>query len=183
MSGGKIIFLHGASSAGKSMIARALQNTIGEPFWHVSIDHLRDTGVLPSDRIRRGDFAWRDMRASFFDGFHRSLAAYAEAGNNLIVEHILDTRGWQAELGALLATRDMFFVAVHCPLEELVRREMARGDRGVGSAAKDFHTIHKSVTYDLELQTLDGPEANAAKIIAAWNTRGRRSAFFSPPPI
>ena len=142
MSGGKIILLHGASSAGKSTIARALQNSIDEPFWHVSIDHLRDAGVLPSDRIKRGDFTWRDMRASFFDGFHRSLAAYSEAGNNLIVEHILDTPGWQAELGALLATSDIFFVAVHCPLEELVRRELARGDRGAGSAAIVRYLYH-----------------------------------------
>jgi chloramphenicol 3-O phosphotransferase len=37
---GKIIFLHGASSSGKSTIAKLLQNTIDEPFWHVSIDHL-----------------------------------------------------------------------------------------------------------------------------------------------
>lgn len=47
-----IIFLHGASSSGKSTIARSLQAKIEKPFWHISIDHLRDSGVLPSARFQ-----------------------------------------------------------------------------------------------------------------------------------
>ena len=130
--GGKIIFLHGASSSGKSTIARSLQARIEEPFWHISIDHLRDAGVLPSARIKNGEFNWSAMRAAFFNGFHQSLAAYAHAGNNLILEHILDTDGWQEELGKLLVPCDVFFVGVHCSLEELIRREAERGDRRGG---------------------------------------------------
>lgn len=90
----QIIFLHGASSSGKSTIARELQARIEKPLWHISIDHLRDSGVLPIERFRNGDFDWTEVRAAFFDGFHASLAAYANAGNDLILEHILDTNGW-----------------------------------------------------------------------------------------
>lgn len=43
----QIIFFHGASSRGKSTLARELQAKIEKPFWHISIDHLRDAGVLP----------------------------------------------------------------------------------------------------------------------------------------
>lgn len=179
----QIIFLHGASSSGKSTIARAVQAGITAPFWHISIDHLRDAGVLPAARIASGDFNWREMRAPFFAGFHRSLAAYASAGNNLIVEHILDTPGWQAELAALLAPYEILFVAVHCPLAELERREQARGDRVMGSAAQDFHSIHRGVGYDLEVQTLDGPAINAERIIAAWQTPRARSRFFDIPTV
>lgn len=42
-----IIFLHGAASSGKSTIARALQKRIEKPFWHISIDHLRDAWRAP----------------------------------------------------------------------------------------------------------------------------------------
>src|SRR5689334_22572565 len=91
---GKIILLNGASSSGKSTLARALQTKIEAPFWHISIDHLRDTGVLPLARIRSGEFDWKSMREAFFEGFHLSLAAYVQAGNNLIVEHIIETRAW-----------------------------------------------------------------------------------------
>ena len=90
----QIIFLHGASSSGKSTIARALQDRIEMPFWHISIDHLRDAGVLPTRRFKSGEFRWADARPAFFEGFHGSLKAYADAGNNLILEHILDKEDW-----------------------------------------------------------------------------------------
>ena len=80
----QIVFLHGASSSGKSTIAKALQASIEKPFWHISIDHLRDSGVLPLSRFRSGEFAWSTARKAFFDGFHASLAAYADAGNDLM---------------------------------------------------------------------------------------------------
>lgn len=126
---GQIILLHGPSSSGKSTTAAALRRAIDRPFWHISIDHLRDAGVLPDDRLKSGDFLWSHMRKPFFDGFHRSLPAYAGAGNNLIVEHILDTPGWADDLKTLLAPFDVFFVGVRCSLAVLQRRERTRGDR------------------------------------------------------
>lgn len=173
----KIIFLHGASSSGKSTIARGLQAQLPLPFWHISIDHLRDAGVLPTARFKSGEFDWKAARAPFFDGFHRSLAAYAGAGNNLVLEHILDTEGWLDQLVDLFAPFDVFFVGVHCPLDELVRREAMRGDRPVGSAAQDFHTIHKGLAYDLEVHADRDAAENVARIIAAWETRKAPSVF------
>jgi chloramphenicol 3-O phosphotransferase len=73
---GRIILLNGASSSGKSSIARAVQAKIEDPFWHISIDHLRDAGVLPMDRFRSGEFKWSQARDAFFEGFERSLLAY-----------------------------------------------------------------------------------------------------------
>lgn len=173
-----VIFLHGASSSGKSTIAKALQSCIEKPFWHISIDHLRDAGVLPTGRFKNGDFRWTDVRTAFFDGFHRSLKAYADAGNDLILEHILDTEGWLETLTSLLAHHDVFFAAVHCPLELLIKREAVRGDRPVGSAKQDFETIHVGKTYDIELQSEDGAEANVDKLLGAWRN-GRRSSSFA----
>lgn len=173
----QIIFLHGASSSGKSTIAKTLQAKIEKPFWHISIDHLRDAGVLPMERFKRGDFRWADARSAFFDGFHGSLKAYADAGNNLILEHILDTPGWLEKLSRLLAGHDVFFVAVHCPLDVLIKRETARGDRPQGGAKQDFETIHIGKIYDIELQSEDGAEANVEKVLAAWRSGKRSSSF------
>jgi chloramphenicol 3-O phosphotransferase len=172
-----IIFLHGASSSGKSTIARLLQSRIEIPFWHVSIDHLRDAGVLPLARFRSGDFDWQAARPIFFEGFHASLAAYADAGNNLILEHILDHEAWLPVLIRQFARHDVLFVAVHCPLEILSEREKARGDRPVGSARRDFETIHVGRIYDLELQSTDGTERNVDKVLAGWRSPIRISEF------
>jgi chloramphenicol 3-O phosphotransferase len=173
----QVIFLHGASSSGKSTIAKTLQKRIEKPFWHISIDHLRDAGVLLTERFKNGDFRWADARMAFFDGFHRSLKAYADAGNDLILEHILDTEGWLETLANLLAEHDVFFAAVHCPLELLIEREAARGDRALGSAKRDFETIHVGKTYDIELRSVDGVEFNAEKLLVAWRNGGRSSNF------
>ena len=175
----QVIFLHGASSSGKSTIAKALQARIEKPFWHISIDHLRDSGVLPMNRFRSGEFAWADARQAFFDGFHASLAAYADAGNNLILEHILDTNGWLEILCNLLERHDVFFVAVHCPLAVLIEREKRRGDRPAGSAKRDFETIHVGKLYDLELDAGDGVDANVDRLLAAWRSAKRSSSFHS----
>jgi chloramphenicol 3-O phosphotransferase len=177
MSGGTIILLNGASSAGKSTLARAVQARIEAPFWHISIDHLRDAGVLPLARIKSGEFPWPPMRAAFFEGFDLSLAAYAQAGNNLIVEHIVETPAWMARLVRLLAPHDVFFVGVHCDLAELERREASRGDRPKGDARRDFETIHRHASYDFEIDTT-APRGDAAdRVIAAWRARQAPSAF------
>ncbi|MDZ7871805.1 MAG: AAA family ATPase [Rhizobium sp.] len=176
-----IIFLHGASSSGKSTIARALQERIEAPFWHISIDHLRDAGVLPMARFKKGDFRWADARAAFFDGFHASLKAYADAGNNLILEHILDTDGWLETLSGLFAGHDVLFVAVHCPVDLLVERERQRGDRPIGSAQTDFETIHIGKIYDLELDSTEGTEVNVERILTHWREGPRVSSFTLPP--
>jgi chloramphenicol 3-O phosphotransferase len=176
---GKIIFLHGGSSSGKSTIARRLQQRIDQPFFHYSIDHLRDSGVLPMARIAAGELDWKEMRPRFFDGFHRSVAALASAGNNLILEHILDTHGWREQLAELLARQDLFFIGVHASLAELVRREKARGDRQIGSAKVDYHSIHNGMRYDLELSGEADVDENVDRLIAAWRAERARSEFFA----
>jgi chloramphenicol 3-O phosphotransferase len=177
-----IIFLHGASSSGKSTIARALQDRIEAPFWHVSIDHLRDAGVLPTGRFKNGDFRWSEARPAFFAGFHASLKAYADAGNNLILEHILDTEGWLEMLCDLLAGHDVLFVAVHCPVDLLVERERLRGDRPIGSAQKDHETIHIGKVYDLDLDSTAGTELNVDSILKRWQDGERASSFCRTEP-
>jgi chloramphenicol 3-O phosphotransferase len=174
---GCIIFLHGASSSGKSTLGRAIQMKADRPFWRLSIDVLRDHGVLPMDRFRSGEFVWRDLRPAFFDGFHASLVAYARAGNDLIVEHILEHPSWLATLATMLRGIDVYFVGVHCPPDELSRREALRGDRPAGSAVADFERIHVGIRYDLEVDTTRPADENARIVLEAWRERSRPSAF------
>ena len=168
---GKIILLNGASSAGKSTLSKALQAALPEPFWHFSIDHLLAAKILPHERLKSGDFHWKDLRPAFFEGFHRCLPALAEAGNNLIVEHIIETDAWMHRLAESLQPYDVFFVGLHCPLRELERRELARGDRRIGDAKKDFETTLARCIYDIELDSTMPLEENVAMLLAAWERR------------
>jgi chloramphenicol 3-O phosphotransferase len=129
------------------------------------------------ERFKSREFDWKKVREAFFDGYHRALPVYAAAGNNLIIEHIIDTPEWKALLLELLRPFDVFFVGIHCPLEELEQRERARGNRAIGDARRDFETIHRDALYDLEVESTRPPAENAAAIIAAWKQRRSPSAF------
>lgn len=173
----KVIILHGPSSSGKSTIGKRLQQEIELPFWRLLIDVLRDGGVLPTERLAQRNFHWSDLKAPFFDGFHRSLSAYASAGNHLIVEHIFDNAQWVSDLKTLLGPYDVFFVGLHCGINELRRRETLRADRPIGSAEEDYHSVHKGRTYDVEVNSEKSCEENTAVILQAWRSGLRRSEF------
>ena len=133
-----------------------MQETLAEPFLHVSSDHLVASGMLPARRDREGPFAWwQQMRPRFFDGFHRCLPALATAGNDLIVEHIIEFRTWREDLARLLEGLDAFLVGVHCDLAEIDRRERSRGDRRIGEGRSHVETdlIHTFEPYDLDVDT------------------------------
>jgi chloramphenicol 3-O phosphotransferase len=183
---GRIIFLNGASSSGKSTLARALQEALAEPFLHVSSDHLVASGMLPARRDPHGPFAWwEQMRPRFFAGFHRCLPALAAAGNDLIVEHIIEFRAWRADLARLLDGLDVFLVGVHCDLAEIDRRELARGDRRIGEGRAHVETdrIHSFGPYDLDIDTTHGIATGLTEtVLAAWQSRGpRRALQFTAP--
>lgn len=174
---GNVILVNGASSSGKSTLCLGLQANLDDPFWHYSIDHFRHSGVLPRERIDAGDFSWPQMRPAFFEGFHRCLPALVAAGNNLIVEHIVETSAWMSRLVRLLADVDVFFVGLHCPLAELERRERQRGDRREGEARVDHAIVHAFGIYDLELDSTRHADDNVQAVIKAWRERKRPSAF------
>ena len=108
----RIMLLHGASSAGKSTLSKAIQRALDEPFLHLSSDNV---GLgLPQRRDAEGPFKWWGgrVRPRFFDGFQRSIAAFAAAGNDLIVDHVIEFRSWREDLSRLLRPFDVLAEAV-----------------------------------------------------------------------
>jgi chloramphenicol 3-O phosphotransferase len=183
MSGTPVILLNGASSSGKTTLARALQRRLEAPFLYFSSDQLVAAGVLPEiDRTgMAGPRAWHTMRPRFFDGFHRAAAALAEAGNSLIVEHVIEFRSWYDDLLELLANCDVFYVGVECALPELERRERERGDRFIGEGRSHLEEgVHTWGPYDLRIHTSSSTvEENAGFIERAFHERKPPSAFQS----
>lgn len=82
---GRIIFLNGTSSAGKSSIARELLQVLDEPYFHMPVDSfhaMRSRREIDADRLP-------DVLRRTWRGFHRAVAGMAEAGNNVVVDHVL----------------------------------------------------------------------------------------------
>ncbi len=163
MPPGKIIFLNGTSSSGKSSIAKLLQKRLAEPFLHIQLDAFIQ--MLP--RLNDGELFMRMV-----SGMNRSIAAMSGEGLNLIVDHVLIEPVWLDQCLDLLRDRHVIFVGLHCPLEELERRERARDARRQGFARAQFEKIHKGKLYDLELNThaLTAEEC-AEQVLDFYNTK------------
>nr|WP_174506228.1 AAA family ATPase [Acinetobacter sp. Marseille-Q1620] len=163
----KIIILNGTSSAGKSTLASHLRKKLPADFCFYSSDQLADAGFRPIDPITR-----ESTRNNFFQGFHMSIATFAQANNHLLVEHIIEQPEWFNELNTILAPFDVFWVGVFAPLEVLKQREKKRGNRTTGEAKFHLKT-HGFCHYDCEVDTSDSIEDCTNKIIRAWNYRFR----------
>ena len=176
---GKIIFLHGASSSGKSTLARFLQDRLPEPFWHYSIDHLLDSKIVPRNESRGPKFHWKAMRENFFEGFHNSIGAFARANNNLLIEHIVETEEWKNRLLRNMHGLDVFSVCIRCPESLLIEREKARGDRRIGSAVEDSRLLDKYWKHDLEVNSSESIEHYGNTVLSSWVSRSTSSSFRS----
>ena len=125
---GRIILLNGTSSAGKSTLAQALRLELEPQFHFYSSDQLADEGFRPLDKEAR--LAWRQR---LFDGFHRSIPAFASVGLDLLIDHIVEERDWADQLQALLSPFDVFWVGVQRPW---LRSSVESDREAIGSMAK-----------------------------------------------
>ena len=96
MRGSQVIVLNGASSAGKTSIARCLQSMMTTPWLLLGIDDL--IRAMPDQGIEDGSLlhidetgqvevgpGWRDLEVSWYIG----VAAIAASGTGIIVDEVL----------------------------------------------------------------------------------------------
>jgi chloramphenicol 3-O phosphotransferase len=182
---GRVILINGTSSSGKTTLVRALQAALPDPWLEIGIDrfvfalpkryldqplwsevfrYVRPDGATDGPfRIETGALGRR-----LVSGMHRTVAALADSGLDVIVDHVLLESEWLDECRRLWASFDVLFVGVRCPLEVVVERERSRRDRTIGQAAAQFEVVHRAGGYDLEVDTSRlGPEEAAARVVAA----------------
>ncbi len=173
MQPGTIIVLNGTTSAGKTSVLRAMQRELDAPYLEAGIDTF--LFMLPGRWL---DFPlWDEVlgRAShagpmglrLFSGMHRAIRELSLAGNNVLADHALVEPAWVVECAALLADLPAYLVGVQCAPEVTAARELARGDRTPGQAARQQARVHAHGVYDFVVDTTTAsPDACAAQIIA-----------------
>ncbi|MFJ6507630.1 chloramphenicol phosphotransferase CPT [Streptomyces sp. NPDC091879] len=170
-----VIVLNGGSSSGKSGIARCLQAVLPDPWLALGTDTLvdampaamraSDTGIefAPDGEVIVGP-EFRTLEAAWIEG----IAAMARAGARIIVDEVFlggpaSQRRWHDALHDL----PVLWVGVHCDATVAAGRELARGDRPIGMAASQADTVHRGVTYDVEVDTTHTESIECARMIAA----------------
>lgn len=146
---GLVIFLNGTSSSGKSSIAAELLRILDEPYFHLPVDAFHamraPVPIAPEQLDTMLHRTWR--------GYHRAVAGMAAAGNNVVMDHVLSAEWRLRDCLSLFVPEDVVLVGVHCPPEELARRERARADRPPGLAARQLAQVHAHGVYDIECDT------------------------------
>lgn len=150
MSNASVIILNGTSSAGKTSIALALQELLDDVYFIYSRDVFQS--MFPG-HIWVNNELMKKIGPRMFRGFHASIAAFAEAGNHLIVDHVLNRPEWIYECADALSDVDALLVGVRCPIDVAEKRELARGDREIGLVSSQYEIVHAHNLYDVEVDT------------------------------
>lgn len=185
-----IIILNGTSSSGKSTLAKALQAQFAVPYLHSGIDNY--IFMLPKrylnppywQEIFRYEYSNDQTIKAIHTGqlgerlistMHHAVCAIADAGFNVIVDHVLLERHWLQEMVKLFTNHTVWFIGVYCPLDILEQREQDRKDRTLGQARAQFHIVHTHTQYDLQLDSsLSTAEEMAVSIDQHMQTQPAR---------
>lgn len=166
----RVIVLNGASSAGKTTLAKAMQALWSSPLHHVQLDAFRD--MEPPDYWtgweNREKSETELMLCALCCAMHAAVGEYAKHGQEVVFDTVLSNRRARHLLVENLAHLPVYLVAVRCDATELARRETARRDRDVGLAASQVDWIHKSMQYDFEVDTTGKEPGRLAGEISNW---------------
>jgi chloramphenicol 3-O phosphotransferase len=167
---GKIILLNGVSSSGKSTLAKKLS----EHLPNYLVLGLDDVGSLVSKmrNDKKVPSTWSIIQHPNYKLhyktylFHRIIKSISEYSFNIILDTVLDAEEDYNDFMDLFKNEYVLYVGVYCPLFELERRELARGDRSVGIAKEQLEFVHKNILYDVEVDTFKNTiEECAQKIL------------------
>src|SRR5215813_5689653 len=180
-----IVLLNGASSSGKTALARALQLRWPGPLLHLGTDTMLQmlpqsyVGMKPSARdgfefyndvddlgsvvrVRSGAVGDKVQQS-----FARAVRLIADDGHDLVLDLVLlDRNSVSSYIDALRGHRT-YFIGVHCDGAVLEARELARGDRFQNLARAQLRGVHEfREFYDLEVDTSTrGPNDLAGTIL------------------
>jgi len=170
MKKGKIIFLNGVSSSGKTTLAKSLQEKLTQPYCLLSVDNFMGT---IHDKFRTSEY--RESARQTLRAMHHTVKLFSDMGLNVIVDHVLEKQEWLDECLELLHEQPVLFVHVTCPLEELWRREKERGNRPIGLSEEQLSKLCPKSTYDITVDTSKGEYADT--IIDALSYPEKFTAF------
>ena len=147
----QIILLNGPSSAGKSSLSIVLQKLIKEQsnkkFDVVSIDDFMKLILNTDEKIYEDDVF--EISGLMCEKVLESLNTF----DGVIIDHVITSERIFNELNGMLKKHRIYTVHVTCPLDVLLQREKARGNRCSGTAESSYTYLYPKDGYDLTIDS------------------------------
>ncbi|MBQ8578585.1 MAG: AAA family ATPase [Clostridia bacterium] len=154
MEKGKIIFLNGVTSSGKTSIARAIQNHPGEVPYFFALSNDLFQQMVGEKHLREN--YWDNLGQALLM-MYRTAKLFSDTGHHVIIDGMLLEMNCITEherkMREILADCPLYLVLVDCPLEICRARNFARGNRGEYQSREQAVMMAKNVAYDLCVDT------------------------------
>ncbi len=164
MEKGRIIFLNGVTSSGKTSIVDALQER-EDIFFYVVANDLFEQMV--GDRYLREDY-WKYLSDVIIMMYH-TAKLYSDMGKNVLIDGILvereEIKPHYEQLLEILKENPLDIVEVHCPLDICRERNCMREDRYETQSEEQLALMAKNITYRVKVDTSVHSSAECADII------------------
>lgn len=157
MEKGKIIFLNGVSSSGKTTLGWKIQDLSKTHYYLVSQDQFCEMWPAPF-WIHNPEKEFNHTMSMMY----KTIKMFASMGENVVVDHILlnnerlksdNGEGTFQDFKKQLEGYEVLYVHVICPIEELRKREAERGDREIGNAEGQIPYLEPQEGYDITIDT------------------------------
>ncbi len=165
MEKGRIIFLNGVTSSGKTSIVEALQARRDVFFYVVANDLFQE---MVGEEYLRENY-WKYLGEVIIMMYH-TAKLFSDMGKNVIIDGILVEREGvaphYARLLEILKDNPLDVVEVYCPPEICRERNIARGDRYESQSDEQAALMAKGIRYSLRVDTsIHSPEECAEQIV------------------
>jgi len=157
----QVILLNGPSGSGKSTLAKALQERI-ERTQHL---HFAIVSIDDFMRIATSEPIYEDDVFEISDEMCARIREDLCSFDGVIVDHVITSDRIFRQLTEEVRPYVLFKVHVTCPLAELKRREIARGDRHPGTAESSYTYLYPKGGYDLSVDTFESSTKDCADAI------------------
>ena len=165
MEKGKIIFLNGVTSAGKTTIVDALQERRDVFFYVVANDLFQE---MVGEQYLQENY-WKYLSEVIIMMYH-TAKLYSDMGKNVLIDGILvereEIKPHYQKLLEILKDNPLDIVEIYCPLDICRQRNIERGDRYESQSEEQSEIMSKDISYTLSVDTSKNtPEECAKQII------------------
>lgn len=164
MEKGRIIFLNGVTSTGKTSIVDALQAQ-DEVFFYVVANDLFQEMV--GERFLREDY-WKYLSEVIIMMYH-TAKLYSDMGKNVLIDGILveqpEIKPHYEKLLEIMKDNPLDIVEVYCPLDICRERNIARGDRYESQSEEQHRIMAENICYSCRVDTHEHSPEECAEII------------------